>query len=108
MLDNFSDEQITHALKEMEVQDNNIMRQEFIEGLRNGRPYNYRCLRIFMDFFKINHESMSEEKISGILENTGWSIISKMRDEIFNGVTDKDPGGYVSFRRFMKKLEKYS
>lgn len=106
MLENFSDEQVTKALKNMEVNLNNQMRQEFVEGLRKGRPGNYIGLREFMDKLGIKHNYITEQMISGVLQNTGWLIISKMREQIINGVLDKDPEEYTALRKFFDKMKK--
>lgn len=104
MLEKCTDEQITLALKAMEVQENNNMRQELVEGLRNGRPNKYANLRIFMKLLKIEESKISTEKITQILQLVGWNLISKMREQIFNGVTDNAHESYIALRKFFTKL----
>ena len=104
MLEKFTDEQITQALKDMEIQENNNMRQEFVEGLRNGRSENYTNFRIFMMLLKIEESKIPKEKITTTLQLVGWNLISKMREQIFNGVTNNAHESYISLRKFFAKL----
>lgn len=105
MLNNFSDDQISKALKDMKVEDNNWMRQEFVEGLRGGKPGNYFALRAFLNILQIDSENITNIKITESLQNTGWTAINKMREEIFKGVTTLEHKGYKEFRKFLNNLE---
>lgn len=112
MLEHCSEEQITQALKDMDVQMNNNMRQEFVEGLRNGRPANYFSLRNFLHILQNQVEGLkipdhiTEQQITETLQDIGWIRISKMRDEIYAGVLDGNPNGYENLHKFFSCLEK--
>lgn len=104
MLEKISNDKITKALKKMEVQENNNMIQEFIEGLRNGRPNGYVNLRVFISFLSIDNDTITTEAITEVLQRVGSNTISKMREEIFNAVTGKEYDEYQALRKFFSKF----